>query len=310
MEKYIRDKKTPATERYNSLVLEQSLWEKVSIGVAEDGTKIVENATYSDDVLFPVLSVEGYNEANGKNETFYISCYCLYEDSASDWKAYYEETGESPAFDFPAGVKDALFTRLVNIQGEIVRARQAIKDEEKAEKINQRIKEDKSSYYLIGAGMLGKRDPKNNSDWLFIDGKWTLDDEKIIEKLLNGEDLTKQSFNTFDPEVIEILNKISSIEKTEAMEKITDQTIAFLKFQWSEKYADLAKAWSENPKWYAKLVSTSFTMNGIKREITPSDLDVDAGIEKDGFMESIQHELEKDLRDYGAYDIFSFGMMD
>ncbi|MBO4457854.1 MAG: hypothetical protein J5802_09050 [Butyrivibrio sp.] len=310
MLKYIRDKKTPATERYNSLILEQSLWQKVKIGVAEDGTKIVENATYSDDVLFPVLSVEGFNEANGRNEEFYISCYDLYEDSRSDWKAYYEETGNSCAYSFPDVVKDALFTRLANIQGEIVNARQAIRDEEKAEKVNQRIKEDKSSYYLIGTGLIGKRDPKDNSDWLFMDGKWTPDDEKIIEKLLNGEDLTKQSFKTFDPEVVELINDICNLEKAEAMEKITDQTIAFLKFQWADKYADPAKAWAENPKWYAKLVSTSFTMNGIRKELTPSDLDVDAGIEKDGFMESIQRELEQDLRNYGAYDISSFGMMD
>ena len=310
MLKYIKDKKTSATERYNSLILEQSLWQKVKIGVTEDGTKTVENATYSDDVLFPVLSVDGFNEANGKNEEFYISCYDLYEDSRSDWRAYYEETGNTCAYSFPDGVQDALLTRLANIQGEIVNARQAIKDEEKAEKVNQRIKEDKSSYYLIGNDMIGKRDPKDDSDWLFMDGKWNPDDEKIIEKLLNGEDLTKQSFKTFDPEVVELINDISNLEKTEAMEKITDQTIAFLKFQWADKYADLAKAWAENPKWYAKLVSTSFTMNGIRKELTPSDLDVDAGFEKDGFMESIQSELERDLRNYGAYDISSFGMLD
>lgn len=280
--------KNDSKVEYNSLLFEQKLWEEVKIDVAEDGTKIVENATYSDDELFPELSVEGYNELNGRIETFYISCYELLGDSRSDWRAWYEETGESPAYHFPEDVRDAVFTRLANIPHELACARQAIKDEKTAEKVDQRIKEDRSSYYIIGTGLIGKRDSKDNSDWVFVNAKWEPDNDGLIEILLNG-------------------GEIHSINTQEAMEKITDRTLAFLIDMWAERYAVPAKKWSESPKWYSKLVSTSFVMNGVKRTVKPADLKVS---DDDAFMESIQNELEKDLRKYGAYDIVSFGMMD
>ena len=123
---------TPAEEEYNSLIFEQKLWKNVKVDVAEDGTKIVENATYSDDKLFPEVSVEGFNQLNGKAEKFYLECYCLYEDSKGDWRKWYEETGESPAYPFPEGVWDVIFSRLTNIRHELSCARKAIKDEKTA----------------------------------------------------------------------------------------------------------------------------------------------------------------------------------
>ena len=298
---------TPALEEYNSLLFEQKLWEKVKVGVAEDGTKIVENATYSDDELFPVVSVEGFNELNGKTEKFYLECYCLYEDSKSDWRKCYEETGDSPAYPFPEGVRDVIFTRLVNIPYELSCARKAIKDEKMAAMINRKIKEDKTSYYIIGTSLIGKREFKDSSDWLFSSAQWEPDNDGMIDMLLNGVDITKQSLDSFFPEHLKLINEIHPIDTKEAMEKITDQTLSFLIDMWAEKYAVAAKEWSENPKWYSKLVSTSFVMNGVKRTIKPSDLKVSAD---DAFMESIQDELEKDLREYGAYDIVNCGMMD
>ncbi len=213
---------------YNSLLFEQKLWEKVKVEVAEDGTKIVENATYSDDELFPVVSVEGFNELNGKTEKFYLECYCLYEDSKSDWRKYYEETGDSPAYPFPEGLRDVIFTRLANIPYELSCAKKAIKDELTAATIEKKIKEDKSSYYIIGTSLIGKRDPKDNFGWLFFGTEWEPDTDGLIEMLLKGVDITKQKLDSFFPEHLHLINEIHPIDTKEAMERITEQTLSFL----------------------------------------------------------------------------------
>lgn len=111
------DSKSSTNEKLiNSLVFEKELWEKVKLSLAEDGTKIVENAVYEDDPCFPMIHVRGFNELNGEEESSSLYLYCMYEDSRREMREWYEETGQSPAFDFPLGVETAIFTRIINIR--------------------------------------------------------------------------------------------------------------------------------------------------------------------------------------------------
>ena len=89
------------------------------------------------------------------------------------------------------------------------------------------------------------------------------------------------------------------------MERITDQTIEFLKAKWKKEYSQRKAKWDKNPGWFAKLVETDFILNGIPRALYASSLGYD-----DGFFESIQKELEKDLESYGATITGSYGFVD
>lgn len=80
--------------------------------------------------------------------------------------------------------------------------------------------------------------------------------------------------------------------------------------KWKEKYTQAKAEWDKKPKWPAKQVSTSFYLYGTQYTIKPDDLGWDKGSFDEGFMESIQKDLEKDLAEVGATEITSSGELD
>ena len=152
-------------ERVNSINFEISLWEKVELSLEKDGTKRIVNAEYEDDPCFPFIRVKGFNELNGFEEVFTISCYTkYYEDTYDDLREEYERTGESPAYSFPLGVENAISCHITNLHAELREAEEAVK----AEKEKEKLRNDGSVYYLIGTGLVGKRavQPKSE-DYLY-----------------------------------------------------------------------------------------------------------------------------------------------
>lgn len=116
--------------------LEISLWESVEVYLEADGTKKVKNAMYKDDPLFPLLITKVYDEKEGCDKEFVIYCYALYDDmTRSDWEKEYENTGETPAYTFPDGTKQAISCHIINLQADLTEARENLKVLEKCDLI-------------------------------------------------------------------------------------------------------------------------------------------------------------------------------
>ncbi len=295
-----------ARERVNSIKFEINLWKKVKLVIEPDGTKKAINGEYRDDPLFPSLHVRGFNELNKCEEEYNLPCYVIISDwSASDWEEEYKETGESPAYSFPSGVENLLFCHINDREIDLKNAEEELIGEIK---LAEQRENDKAKYYLIGETLAGKRD--EGKDYLFMDAEWTLDEEGLIKKLLNGEDLTKQDFKTFDPGIVEYINTISEVERERAMEIITDQTVTHLLIEWSEKYSEEKTAWDKSPQWFSKLVSVHFTMNGIHKTLYPKDFIFADGQPDDAFIEYIGEKISEDIRKYGGFVTGIDGMMD
>lgn len=80
---------------------------------------------------------------------------------------------------------------------------------------------------------------------------------------------------------------------------------------WKTKKENYRDAWNNNGGWPAKNVSIEFTFEGKDYVVTPDTI----GLEKyepwdEGFMEFINTEIGKDLKDIGATDVAYFGMLD
>ena len=104
----------------HEIEFEISLWEKVELGLEPNGIKIVKNADYNDDPLFPEITVSGYDEVNCCEKTYSLPCYVIISDwSSSDWRDEYERTGKTPAYSFPEGVKSAIFAAIANLKADL-----------------------------------------------------------------------------------------------------------------------------------------------------------------------------------------------
>ena len=88
------------------------------------------------------------------------------------------------------------------------------------------------------------------------------------------------------------------------------QILEELKAKWKKDLAPRKKEWDKDPGWPAKLVETRFTLNRIQYSIGPEDLGLTRDCWDQGFMESIQSDLEKDLEEAGATSIYSSGFLD
>ena len=75
-------------------------------------------------------------------------------------------------------------------------------------------------------------------------------------------------------------------------------------------YRERKEAWDQNPEWPARDVEISFCLFDARITLKPEDLGLPKGPEDEGFMESIQKELEKDLAEAGATEIESSGFLD
>ena len=129
MRRFRYSKECTPKQRVNSIEFEISLWEKVKL-VEENGKQVYKNAEYIDDKLFPVIKVGGYNEANGIDEEFVLECFSLDDCSRSEWEEEYEYNGSTPAYPYPSGALDVIFTQLINLRADLEEAKELLRKEE------------------------------------------------------------------------------------------------------------------------------------------------------------------------------------
>lgn len=106
------------------------------------------------------------------------------------------------------------------------------------------------------------------------------------------------------------MDEIEDIPEQEAIEMVNLQIIDGLKAKWKRDLAPKKKEWDKDPGWPAKLVETKFTLNRMNYSIGPKDIGLTDDCWDQGFMESIQCDLRKDLEKAGATDIYNLGFLD
>jgi hypothetical protein len=293
-----------ATRKVNSLKFAIELWDKVELVEDENGEEHFINAQYIDDPYRPIIKVSGYNELNGCDEEDEVPCWYMDPDaSLSDYIA----AGESPACSYPDEVEHVVFTHRINLKADLREAEEKLK----AAQYEEEHRKDSATYYLLGEVLVGKRvNEPQTADYLFVGDSWCSDDEGVIDKLLNGEDLTKQAFESFDQNLAKAMNSITEIDSESAMEIIVEDTYGYLKMIWKDKYAKDKEEWDKDPKWWAKYVSIDFELYGVKKTLYPKDLPFKSGPSLEGFMELISSKLCDDLRERGAFIVATHGMMD
>ena len=171
------------------------------------------------------------------------------------------------------------------------------------------MEEKNTKYYFVVEKTVAKSDDTGNI-FLFKDGKWIKDEEAVFEDHPAEYDLSesKTSPRRFGRNCF--LVEMEIISEEEAVLAVNQQIADDLKELWKEKFRKKKEEWDKAPIWPAKYVETVFRLNGIQYSIKPEDI----GLEKDpwdeGFMESIQRDIEEDLKRYGADEIRSTGFLD
>ena len=90
-----------------------------------------------------------------------------------------------------------------------------------------------------------------------------------------------------------------------------DAAVASFLSMWSEKKKQYLQMRSDTTCiWPAKDVMTTFYLNGKKYTITPNSIGLEEFGWEAGFMESIQGDIEADLKKIGAADIMHRGELD
>lgn len=162
------------------------------------------------------------------------------------------------------------------------------------------------TYYLIKERKLGKKE--NDRYFLYVKQKWVPDTKHEILDRLMGYDPYDDSPYGFGS--TSIMDEIEEISKQEAIKMVNRQIIDSLKAKWKKDLAPKKKEWDKDPRWPAKLVKTMFTLNGMSYSISPKDIGLTDDCWDQGFMESIQGDLRKDLQKAGARDIYNLGFLD
>lgn len=168
------------------------------------------------------------------------------------------------------------------------------------------------TYYLIRGEIVGKRTDETQvwSDYLFEDGKWVLDRDSVIMDREIGYDPSEPPGSPYWCGCMDVMDELEEISAAEAMALMGEQVVALLTEKWKRDFAAKKDAWNKHPGWPAKLVSTEFTLYGNKYSIRPEDIGLTDDCWDQGFMETIQSEIKRDLADYGATDIFNCGFID
>lgn len=107
-----------------------------------------------------------------------------------------------------------------------------------------------------------------------------------------------------------IVDKFETVPFEKAIKLQNEQTLALLKEKWKIELAQRKKEWDENPGWPAKLVTTSFKLNGIDYILNSVDLGYTDGGFDQGLMESVQGYLRGELEAVGATDVYNDGFID
>ena len=88
-----------------------------------------------------------------------------------------------------------------------------------------------------------------------------------------------------------------------------DAAVAELLKKWSEKKEEFREEFDYG--WPAKYVETRFYLKGKAYSITPDDIGLEKGdCWDEGFMEFLQSDIGKDLKELGAEEIRHLGFLD
>lgn len=80
--------------------------------------------------------------------------------------------------------------------------------------------------------------------------------------------------------------------------------------KWKIQFAEKKMEWDRDPGWPAKLVETTFKLYGQEYSLGPTDIGLSSDPWDQGFMESVQGIMKKDLEKEGATDICNYGFID
>lgn len=104
--------------------------------------------------------------------------------------------------------------------------------------------------------------------------------------------------------------KYYEITEENAEKWIAEQIVRGLCDKWKIDFAERKAKWDKDPGWPAKLVETTFVLGGEEWSLDATDLGMDDGPWNQGFMESVQKDMEDDLKKIGATKIQSYGFSD
>lgn len=173
------------------------------------------------------------------------------------------------------------------------------------------MKETEFNYYLMqDRGIIARGVYFDNWIFDFDSREWIKDTKCIISDALMGYDPGEPEGSPYGIGSTSAMDEIKHIDYETAMQFISDTLVQNLLKKWKEKYAQAKAEWDKKPKWPAKQVSTSFCLYGKRHVLKPENLGWDKTSFDDGFMESIQKDLEKDLAEVGATKITSSGFLD
>ena len=167
----------------------------------------------------------------------------------------------------------------------------------------------KMNYHLLkDSGLVAKG--YDNHQWIYHDLAWHKDTDGIVWGKLIGYDPSEPADSPYAIGSTSVMDEIEQISYEKAMHIIGEQIVDNLIHKWSEQFREQKEEWDRKPEWPAKLVETSFCLFDARITLKPEDLGLPKGPEDEGFMESIQKELEKDLAAVGATEIESSGFLD
>ena len=173
------------------------------------------------------------------------------------------------------------------------------------------MKCDRLRYYLMNdRGIIAKGISFENWIFDFESRKWVEDTKSIINDALMGYDPSEPEGSPYGIGSTSVMDEIKHISYEIAMQIIGDTIVQDLMEKWHFKYEKAKAEWDENPKMDAKLVETYFCLYGTRYTISPKDFGWEKGPSDEGFMESIQKELEEDLIEVGATEIEHSGFLD
>lgn len=174
------------------------------------------------------------------------------------------------------------------------------------------MEEKKTVYYLIHDKVIAKRekDGDYDRDYILRAGRWVEDSDHVITDHLVGYDPSGPVDSPYRFGSISVLMEIDEISEEQAIPIINQQIMDTLKNKWRVEFATKKEEWDKNPGWPAKFVKTKFTLNGEKYSLFPVDIGLTHDGWDQGFMETIQSDIEKDLELYGATEIYNLGFLD
>lgn len=170
------------------------------------------------------------------------------------------------------------------------------------------MEERKITYYLILDEIIGKRE--GYDDYIFRDNGWVPDTRMMITRRLYGIDFSEPEDSPYAAGNTDIMDELEEISEEAALRLMAGQQLRALVRKWKTEFIARKRKWDESPGWPAKLVETRFRLGGQEWSIKPLDIGLTTDGWDQGFMETIQDEMEADLRKIGAADIKSYGFVD